>query len=130
MMAKSQTIKSELTNMLIPILILTTSIIFLFIFRSTWLHLFEESNDKITNGKIYNKLDVRPLCPKCGVEMEEGRAIINYRDNKLPFLYPHEVPTFLRRNIRMAPTLTENPFYPEPQTVYRCHACGIFLDQY
>ena len=116
--------------MLIPILILITFIILSYIFRSTWLHLFKESHDEIHTAEMYSKLDAKQLCPKCGEEMELGRAIINYRDNNLPFLSPHEVPTFLRRKVRMAPTLTGNPFYPLPQTVYRCHLCGILLDHH
>jgi hypothetical protein len=116
--------------MLIPILILINFIILSYIFRSTWLHLFEESHSEIHTAEMYNKLDTKQLCTKCGEEMEEGRAIINYRDNNLPFLCPHEGPTFLRRNVRTAPTLTENPSYPDPQTVYRCHVCGIFLDHH
>jgi predicted RNA-binding Zn-ribbon protein involved in translation (DUF1610 family) len=114
--------------MLIPFLILTTAVILVFSFRSTWLHLLEQSPDDAVTDKM-QRIVVTQLCPKCGEEMEKGRAIITYRDDTLPLLYPHEVPTFLRRDIRMAPTLTMNPFYPEPQTVYRCPACGVIVEE-
>lgn len=114
--------------MVIPILVLVISVVILYEFRSLWFHLFEESHDETTAGELYNRLKAKQLCPKCGEEMEEGRAIINYRDDKLPFLSPHEIPTFLRTNIRMGPTLTGNPFYPEPRKIFRCHACGTMLD--
>lgn len=112
----------------VPLLILTTSVILLYKFRSRWLHLFTKSPDEAKQEQMHSDLNPQQLCPKCGEAMEAGRAIITYRDDTLPFLCPHEVPTFLRSNIRMAPTLTQNPFSPEPRTVYRCRACGIIVD--
>jgi hypothetical protein len=114
--------------MIVPILILTISIVVLYKFRSIWIPLFNKTPDEDLLKAIHRIQSIQQLCPKCGEEMEGGRAIINYRDDTLPFLSPHEVPTFLRTNIRMGPTLTGNPFYPEPKKVYRCHTCGVIMD--
>jgi len=118
----------EVTNMLVPVLIVTTSAILLYKLRSMWIPLVQKSPEEATLEKMRGNIHIRKVCPKCGEELEAGRAVITYRDDKLPFLTPHEVPTFLRTSIRMGPTLTGNPFYPEPRTVYRCHACGITID--
>ncbi len=114
--------------MIVPILAMTIFIMILYKFRSMWIPLFKKSPDEAVLKVIHGIKSVQQLCPKCGGEMEAGRAIINYRDDNLPFLSPHEIPTFLRTNIRMGPTLTGNPFYPEPRKVYRCRACGVILD--
>ena len=118
----------EVNHMLVPILILITSVVILYQLRSMWLPLVQKSPDDATLEQMRGRIHIRPVCPKCGEEMEAGRAIITFRDDKLPFLSPHEVPTFLRTSLRMGPTLRGNPFHPEPRTVYRCHACGITID--
>ena len=91
------------------------------------LNLFVASPDDVEVANIKRKLHPQPLCPKCGDVMEKGRALINSQNATLPFLYPHEIPTFLRP-AQTGPAFTQNPFNLMPQITYRCPTCGNLLD--
>jgi predicted RNA-binding Zn-ribbon protein involved in translation (DUF1610 family) len=91
------------------------------------LNLFIASPDEVAVANIKRNVHPQPLCPKCGEAMERGQALVQSQNTALPFLYPHEIPTFLRPS-QTGPAFTQNPFTPTPLTVYRCPACGFLLD--
>jgi hypothetical protein len=95
--------------------------------RPMLLNLFIASPDEVEVANIKRKVNPQPLCPKCGAAMERGQALTNSQNMGLPFLYPHEIPTFLRPS-QIGPVFTQNPFNPTPHTAYRCPTCDYLLD--